>query len=40
VEVEDDDVVLSAKARKDFLIGTGSFVTKVVVVVVVVVVIK
>jgi hypothetical protein len=39
VEVEDDDVVLSAKARKDFLIDTGSSVTKVVVVVVVVVVI-
>jgi hypothetical protein len=37
--LEDDDVVLSAKARKDIIIGTGSSVTKVVVVVVVVVVV-
>jgi hypothetical protein len=39
VEVEDDEVVLSAKARQDFFIGTGSSVTEVVVAVVVVVVI-
>jgi hypothetical protein len=39
VDVENDVEVLSAKARKDFLICTGSYVTKVVVVVVVFVVI-